>query len=324
MNYESPVLIISIGRGTLKYGFYVVFVILIIIYSITGARFLTIPNIISILMQASPLLVLGTGLTIVILMGGIDISVGSTAAVAASVGARLFNLGVNSILVIILMPLIGLCIGVFNSIIVNKIKLNPLLTTLAMLFILKGISFHIINAGVVPIIDNILPIIGNGYIGFLPVPVLIFLFFLSAGQLVMSKTSFGRHILAIGTNESAAKQVGINVEKIKFIAYIICGFTAGFAGLMWASRFASANPDLGSGMEFIGVAIVILGGTKLAGGEGSLIPGTLFGALMFLTIENGLVLAKANIYLYPLVRGSVLFIAILVDSLKAGRSWALT
>ena len=319
MNQDNTNFLVKTGRVALKYGFYIVFLVLIIIYSVTGERFLTLANITSILMQAAPLLVLGTGLTIVILMGGIDISVGSTAAIAAAIGARLINRGVDTVLVIILMPLIGLLVGVINGLIISKIKLNPLLTTLSMLFILKGISFHIINAGVVPIIDNILPIIGNGFLGPIPIPVLIFLVFLIIGQLVINRTSFGRNILAIGTNEIAARQVGINVERTQLIAYMICGFTAGFAGLIWASRFASANPDLGAGMEFIGVAIVILGGTKLAGGEGSLIPGTLFGALMLLTIENGLVLAKANIYLYPLVRGSVLFMAVLVDSLKSRR-----
>ncbi len=300
-----------------SYSFYLIFLILIITYTIINPFFLSIQNIFSILNQASPLLILGTGLTIVILMGGIDLSVGSIAGVAAAICARLINRGMNPILVICLTPLIGIVIGSINGFLITKLKINPFLTTLSMLFILKGAMLHLVFGGVVPVTNKILSSIGTGYIGgVFPITIIIFLVFIIGGQILVRFTSFGRNILAIGLNEVAARQAGVLINKTKFIAYIVCGFCASFAGLIWASRFGGANNNIGVGVEFIGVAIVVLGGTRLSGGEGSIIPGTLIGALLLLSIENGLVLMKANIYIYPLVRGAVLFLAVFVDSLK--------
>jgi ribose transport system permease protein len=324
MNQDYANVIRRTGRAVLNYGFYIVFVILVISYFIISPRFLSLANISSILIQASPLLVLGTGLTIVILIGGIDLSVGSTASLAAAVGAVMINRGYNPVLAIMIMPLIGLVVGVVNGLIITRVGLNPLLTTLAMLFVLRGMSLHVMNGGNVPVISRLLDFFGTGYLGPIPVAIMIFLVFTIFAQIVIKRTSFGRHILAIGTNEVAARQAGIAVRRTKFITYVICGFTAGFAGLIWASRFGSANPNIGTGMEFIGVTIVVIGGTSLAGGEGSIIPGTLFGALLLLIIENGLNLAHADIYFYPLVRGLVLFLAVLIDSIKNTRTWSLT
>ncbi len=306
------------SRILLSYGFYVAFVLLIIVYTITGSRFLSLTNLLNILIQASPLLILCTGLTLTILMGGIDVSVGSTAGAAAGVGILLINRGIDPVIAMIIMLLVGLSVGAFNGLIIVKVGLNPLITTLAMLFILKGVSYYFMGIGAQKYPnDRTLAFLANGYLGPIPVTILIFLIFIIIGQLVVSRTIFGRHIMAIGANEEAARLTGIVIGKTKFFAYLICGFTAGFAGLMWASRFGGTNPGLGAGMEFVAVSVVILGGTKLAGGEGSIIPGTLFGALMILMIENGLILSNANIYLFPVVRGGVLFLAILVDSIKA-------
>jgi ribose transport system permease protein len=139
------------------------------------------------------------------------------------------------------------------------------------------------------------------------------------GQIVLSKTTFGRHLFAVGSNEKGARVSGLNVRRIQFFAYVLCGFTAALGGLMWFSRSAAVDPALGLGAEFVAVTVVVLGGTSMAGGEGSIIPGTLFGALMLMMLADGLILVGANPYLYPVVQGCVMLIAMFADAQRVKR-----
>ncbi|MCD4672646.1 MAG: ABC transporter permease [Anaerolineaceae bacterium] len=305
----------------LNYGFYVIFAFIVFAFSaVVPSKFLALANLRNILIQAMPNIIIGTGLTMVIIMGGIDISVGSIAFIGASVAVELIDNDIMGIYPAFFIALvIGVVVGCINGLIITRLRVNPLITTLAMMFVLRGLGQYVINNSEIMIHDDRIYSLGAGYFG--PIPTAIFWggIVMIIGQIILSKTSFGRHLFAVGSNEKGAQISGLNVRRIKFFAYVICGFTAALGGLMWFSRSASVNPGLGQGAEFVVVTVVVLGGTSMAGGEGSIIPGSLFGALMLMTLEDGLILVGANPYLYPVVRGGVMLLAVFADSLRVKR-----
>lgn len=302
----------------LNYGFYVIFTFVFLIFAVAvPSKFLALTNLRNIMIQSMPIAIIGVGLTFVIIMGGIDISVGSIAFIGASVAVELIDNDIMDIYPAFLIAIaIGIIVGSINGLIITRLRVNPLITTLAMMFVLRGLGQYVINNSEIMIHDDRIYSFGAGYFG--PIPTAIFWgsIVMILGQVILSKTSFGRHLFAIGCNEKGASISGLNVKRIQFFAYVLCGFTSALGGLMWFSRSAAVHPGLGLGAEFVVVTIVVLGGTSMAGGEGSVIPGTLFGALMLMTLEDGLILMGANPYLYPVVRGCVMLLAVFADALR--------
>ena len=301
-----------------RYGFYLLFVLLFLFFSFaTSGNFSRLINIRNIIVQAMPMAILCTGLTMVMIMGGIDISVGSVAFVSASTSVVLIYNGIMGIMPAFLIGLLaGTFVGLVNGIAITRLRVNPLITTLAMMFMMRGVGQYLINNSQLMIHDKAIHNFGAGMIG--PIPSAIFwgAVILGGGQVLLSKTAFGRYIFAIGSNEKGASVSVINVKLIKLIAYIISALIAAIGGLMLFSRSGAVAPGLGLGAEFTAVTIVVLGGTSMAGGEGSIIPATLFGALMLTMVENGLVLLGANPYLYPVVRGGVMLLAMYADAVR--------
>jgi ribose/xylose/arabinose/galactoside ABC-type transport system permease subunit len=213
------------------------------------------------------------------------------------------------------MLVVGTSIGVINGLIVRKFNIYPLITTLGILFAGRGLGQYLIQGGVKVLPKEII-FFGNGKIFGIPIPIIIAVFFLIVGQFVLTKTSFGRQVVAIGDNEQAASKSGIMVGKIKMIVYIISGFSAAISGLVLSAQVSSVYPNTAKDLEFTVLVSLVVGGVSLFGAKGSVFPGAFIGVMFLTTIFNGLVIANASPYLFPVIKGVVIFLAILVDTIK--------
>lgn len=304
----------------LNYGFYAIFALVFAIFAVAEpTKFLAYNNLRNIVIQAMPIAVVGTGLAFVIIMGDIDISVGSAAFISVAVAVELIHNNILGILPAFGVALvIGISVGCVNGLLITRLRVNGLITTLAMMFVLRGLGQYLINNSEIMIQDERIYALGAGYLGPIPTAVLCGSLVMIMGQLTLRKTAFGRHLFAIGSNEKGALISGLNVQRTRLLAYVVCGFTAAIGGLLWFSRSAAVDPALGQGAEFVAVTVVVLGGTSLAGGEGSVIPGTLFGALILTMLEDGLIVMGADPYLFSVVRGGVMLVAMFADAVRIG------
>lgn len=302
-------------KTLLSYGFYLVFGVMLIVYTLAAKNFLTPGNLLQVLMDSSASMVICAGLTFVILTGALDLSVGSVAFVAATVCAMLMKSGAPIWIAVLAAILTGGLLGSINGSLITKLKMNPMLTTLGMMIGLRGLALQLTN-GMQIYIPKPLKQFGMQVIGVLPLIVLLGLIMLLLAQLVLNRTKFGRYVIAIGCGEKAAAKVGINVSLNKFLIFAISGTCAGLGGIVSMINMGAVQPYLGKGMEFTTVAAIVLGGTSLFGGKGSFIPGTLMGVLMLSLIENGLGLMGASPFIYPFVRGLIIFVSMYADSLK--------
>lgn len=299
-----------------SYGFFIVLVLVFVIYSLATPSFLTVANVANILHHSSALLVIASGLTLVIMTGSLDISVGSVAFVSAAAGVALVSAyNLPTLVGILVIVLIGLGIGCVNGFLVTVAKINPLITTLGMMIALRGAGLHILG-GAQKYIPDALRNFANIKIGPLFIDTIIALTFAVVLHIVLTRTTFGRHLAAIGNSADIASRIGIKVNRTMFLAFVLSGFLASVGGIISIMVIGNVNTYVGQQLEFIAVAAVVMGGTSLFGGEGSVIPGTLMGVITLIVIENGLNLIGASSFIYPFVRGIIIFSAMYADSLK--------
>jgi ribose/xylose/arabinose/galactoside ABC-type transport system permease subunit len=304
------------GNFIASYGFYIIFLFVIIIYSILSPNFFTIGNLLTILLHSIPLILIAAGLTFVIITGNLDISVGSIAFVSSAVStvlAHKLQLGVLPV-VLISLAVAAFC-GIVNGLIVVKIGINPLIVTLGMMISIRGVALLVTQGNQWEVVEGI-RIFGTASIGPLYIQVIAGFVILILLQLMLGRTAFGKHVFAIGCDEYSARVVGIPVDGIKIRLFVLSGLFGGVAGLFIVSQGGSVHMNIGQGMEFVAIAAIVIGGTSLFGGTGSIIPGTMFGAITLTLIENGLVYIGASPYVYPFVRGVIIFIAMYVDSFR--------
>jgi len=288
-------------------------ILLVIVLSFLSEYFLTIPNLLNIVRQVSIIAVVSFGMTMVILTGGIDLSVGSLLAFSGAISAgMLVNSGLNVFLAIIIGLAAGTALGLFNGIAVAKAKLPAFIVTLAMMTIARG--FTLIYTGGRPIsgFGDTFRFFGAGYLAGIPIPVVIMILLLILIYILLSKTPLGRYIYAIGGNEKATKLSGINTERIKIAVYALNGFLAAVSGIILTSRLNSAQPMAGEGYELDAIAAVVLGGTSLAGGSGGVI-GTIIGALIIAVLNNGLNLLNVSSFYQLVAKGGVILLAVFLD-----------
>ena len=184
-----------------------------------------------------------------------------------------------------------------------------------MLFVGRGFGLWLTKTRAMNMPDAVIEIGAAKLVG-IPVPVLVFALVCIAAHVVLTRTRFGRQVYAVGNDPEVARKAGINVSRVLFIVYVICGFCAALSGLVSLTQTGAVSPTFGDKKEFTAIAAAVLGGTSLFGGRGSVFPGTVLGAVLIQTVENGLVIMNANVYIYPLVTSSIIFIAVLVDSLR--------
>ena len=258
----------------------------------------------------------------VIILGGIELSVGSVIALSGCVAAGAvvyFHLPI--VVGFILAILVGALVGVFNGFVICKTDIPPFIVTLASMNIAKGIALVITGGAPIRCMEPLFKWPGAGYIGPFPVPAVLMIIIFIIAVFMVNRTQLGRHIYAVGGNAQAAKFSGINVEKVKFIVYTYTGIMAGIAGVIIASRLYSGQPTAGDGAEMDAIAAVVVGGTSMSGGSGTL-GGTLIGVLIIGILNNGLNLMGVDSNWQYIVKGLVILLAVYVDwvrNKKAGR-----
>lgn len=303
-------------HGTVTLGLAII--LLSVVLAFTTEGFFSTYNLINVLRQISltSLMAIGFGMTVI--SGGMDISMGNVAALTGMTVAGLIAImNVNVGLSIVIALALGIFIGLINGVIIAFLGVPPFIATLAMMFITQGITFESTKG--YPIYEGLTKrflFIGQGYIGRLPVPVLIMVVMFIAAHLFLKNAILGQHIYAVGGNEEAARVNGVNVKRVKMTAFGLSGFFAALTGVVMTSRLGSGQPAA-AGMDFFLTAATaaILGGTALSGGEGNML-GILFGALFLGIINNGLTLLKVSSYFQWIVTGILLIIAIVWNSLE--------
>ena len=296
--------------------------IFLTVFPTTRSTFLTPKNMFNILRQNASNLFLATGMTMVIILGGIDLSVGSVIALSGVVAAGcVVNFGLPEVVGFIAAIAVGALVGLFNGFIICKTDIPPFIVTLASMNITKGIALVLTGGAPIRCMTDAFKFPGAGYVGPVPTPVILMFVIFVIAALMINKTQLGRHIYAVGGNVQAAKFSGINVQKVKFIVYSYTGLMAGIAGVIIASRLYSGQPTAGDGAEMDAIASVVVGGTSMSGGSGR-IGGTLIGVLIIGVLNNGLNLMGVDSNFQYIVKGFVILLAVYVDFLrnkKAGR-----
>lgn len=299
-----------------KYKSIIGLVIFSIIISILNPRFMTVSNLLNILRQTSINSIIAAGMTFVILTGGIDLSVGSTLALTGAVSAWMIMSGANPVVAFAVALGLGALIGVFNGLVISKGKVQPFIATLAIMTIARG--FTLVFTDGKPISTGyeanaeMFNKIGTGYFLGVPIPIYVMIIVFGLGYYLLKHTRLGRRIYALGGNEEATALSGINVNKVKLAVYGMSGMLAALAGVIITARLSSAQPTAGSGYELDAIAAVVLGGTSLAGGVGSVL-GTVVGALIIGVLNNSLNLMNVSSYYQLLAKGVVILVAVLID-----------
>ena len=278
-------------------------------------RFLEVSNFRTVALQSSIRAVMAVGMTLVIISGGIDLSVGSVLAASGITAALCMQSGMPVGWAIVVALLLGSAIGAFNGSLVAYIKIPPFIVTLAMLSIARGYAMLVTGSESVFGYAESFNCVGQGFVLGIPVPVLIMVGVFAAGYVVLQHTRFGRHVYAIGGNAEAARLAGVPVRRTLVLVYCINGLLAALAGLINAGRLGSGEPTTGEGIELHVIAAVVLGGTSLMGGEGSLL-GTFIGAFVIGFLRNGLVLLRVDPYWQLVVIGGVILAAVAVNQLR--------
>lgn len=287
------------------------------IVAVMSKSFLTTANILNVLRQLFSNCNLALGMCLVILTGGIDLSVGAVMALSGTLCAGMIANGTLSVPVAILMGLaLGVMVGIINGMLISKLGIAPFVVTLATQQICRGLIYVYADGLPIRCMNDTFNFLGNGYVGPIPITIIYSLLFVVIFWLLLSRSQLGRHIYAVGGNITAARFSGINVDKVRIIVYSISAFMAAFAGIIYCARMYSGQPTLGNGDETDAIAAVVLGGTSMSGGVGK-IGGTVIGILIIAVLSNALNLLKINSFWQLVAKGVVILIAVCIDNLKS-------
>ncbi|MGL5412382.1 ABC transporter permease [Cetobacterium sp.] len=287
-------------------------IIMMIFFSIFSEYFFTTTNLLTIALQTSVIGIIAIGQTVVIVTGGIDLSVGSIVAFSGVTAGLLVERGVPLIPALILGVLIGAGVGILNGALISKANLPPFIATLGMMMVLRGLTLALTNGMPISSFDDSFVYLAGGSVFGIPNPVIYFISLGLIFNFILKRTVLGKDIYAIGSNEEAARLSGVNVVKTKLMVYGFCGFLSGISGIILASRLISAQPTEGAGYELDAVAAVVIGGASLSGGKGNII-GTIIGAFIMSTLRNGLNMMNVSGFWQQFVVGIVLLLAVYVD-----------
>ncbi|WP_443092524.1 ribose ABC transporter permease [Basfia succiniciproducens] len=307
----------QLGKFLLEQRSIVALLILIAIVSFINPDFFTIDNILNILRQTSVNAIIAVGMTFVILIAGIDLSVGSVLALTGAVAATMVGSELSMLLVIPVTLLLGTLLGGISGVIVAKGKVQAFIATLVTMTLLRGVTMiytdgRPIGTGFSDAADSF-AYLGTGYLFGIPVPIWLMAIVFAVAWYVLKHMRIGRYIYALGGNESATQLSGINVNKIKIFVFAVSGFLSALAGLIVTSRLSSAQPTAGVSYELDAIAAVVVGGTSLMGGKGRVM-GTLIGALIIGFLNNALNLLDISSYYQMIAKALVILVAVLADN----------
>lgn len=289
--------------------------ILVVFFSSVSPYFMTYNNLLNILLASSVLGIIAVAMTFVIISGGIDLSVGSVVALTGVVVVKIYTATESVWLGILGGLAIGLVVGLLNGFLITYIRINALITTLGMMSIVRGLAFILSGGHTGTIADSGFAKLGRGYIAGIPIPVIVMVIVFILAYVVLKFTIFGRTVYAIGGNEVASRLAAIKVRKNQMIIYLFAGLAAVLGSLILTSQLAAGAPQASTGIELSVIAAVILGGSSLNGGKGTMI-GTFLGVMILGTLNNGLVLMNVSSYYQDVARGLVLLIAVASDQVK--------
>jgi ribose/xylose/arabinose/galactoside ABC-type transport system permease subunit len=297
----------------------VLFVAVFVLFGLLSSNFFRFATFEIIVQQAAITGILAVGITFVLLTAGIDLSVGSAMYLAAVVMAELLGAGSGILPALAICVLVGAAIGVVNAVLVTRLRIVAFIATLAMLFIARGVGVSITESRAVDFPEAVADL-GSARLGTplwdVPVTVLIFLVVVLVAHVVLTRTTFGRQLYAVGNDPEGAVQAGLRRDRIVAGAYVICSLCAGLAALVAAGQLGNASPGFGEQKEFDAIAAAVLGGTSLFGGRGNVLPGTVVGALLIQTVAVGLVFTGVDIYYLDMVTALTIFVAVLLDAIR--------
>ncbi|OBQ92508.1 ABC transporter permease [Mesorhizobium sp. M4A.F.Ca.ET.050.02.1.1] len=305
------------GEVIRQFSIVLVFFLIVAFFAFANQYFMTWPNWLNLVRQSSINGILAIGVTFVILTKGIDLSVGSVMAIAGMIAASLVTeTNEHFVLLGILAGLaVGAGLGLVNGVLVAAVKVPPFVVTLGMLSVARGLTLIFSDGRPIPNLSDAFKWIGSGQIIHIPVPIIILFVVFLGGWTALNYTTFGRYVYAVGGNEKAARTSGISTKVVVGATYAISGLLAGLAGLVLTARTTAALPQAGIGYELDAIAAVVIGGTSLAGGRGSLL-GTLIGALIIGTINNGMDLMGVSSYYQQVLKGTIIVVAVIADQFR--------
>lgn len=295
-------------------------IVVFLFLSFASDRFLTADNLFNIGAQTAVVAVIAIGMTLVIITAGIDLSVGSVAALAGVMGAVMMaNLGLPVPVAVLGGTLVGAACGLVNGLLISITGLNPFIATLGMLSVARGLVYIFTDAQSVFGLPDSFRLLGQGVLaGGVPIPIIIILVVAVAGYVVLSRTRLGRYAYAMGSNLEAARLSGIPISRYLTSVYVISGALAGFGGMIAMSRVNSGQPNYGIGLELDVIAAAVIGGASLFGGQGTVL-GTLIGAFLIALIRNGAVLLNVNTFYQQVIIGVIIWLAVLWDQYRRRR-----
>jgi ribose transport system permease protein len=310
---------------TREFGVFLALVALLVIMRFLTPYFWKADNIFNVLRGMSTIGIMAIGQTMIIITGGIDLSVGSVLAASAMLTARLMYVGVVPPWIAVLIGIsFGTLLGAINGLLVTRVKVSPFITTLGMLSIARGLAYLLASglqgtvASNVPMRDESVNFLGNGYIGPVPFPVIEMFVLVLVFSLFLRSTVLGRQIYAVGSNEQAARLSGVPVNLVKLFVYTVTGALAALAGIMTAGLLETSATNAGTGSELDVIAAVVIGGASLAGGEGTII-GSIIGAAIMAVLRNAFVLLQFPIYMQTISIGLVIILAVAIDQIRRRR-----
>jgi len=290
------------------------FVLVCVFFTLTTDAFLTAPNLLNLLRQSAPLLIVAVAMTFVITTGGIDLSVGSTLGLVNALAAISLAAGLPWPLVVVLMLLLGAGIGATNGFFIAFEGIPAFIVTLAGLSAIRGFALLLTEGYSVPIASDLFFVeIGRGWLLGIPFPAIIAIVAAVVGFIALAHTRFGRYVTGVGANAEAVRRAGINVRIVRLWAYVLTGTAAALAGLVIAARLGSGSSNAGVMFELEVIAAVVLGGTNLFGGRGTIV-GTVLGALTIAVISNGLILSHISPFFTQIVTGAIILLAIWLNT----------
>ncbi len=315
-----------------QYSIVAILIIVSVMFASASRSFLTAGNLTNILLQAAATSIAAIGMTFVIILAEVDISIGSLMSLAMTVGwmAGVIpgDIGGEAPVTAWIYPVgaaTGALLGVVNALLINRLRISAFIATLATMFAFRGIAWKLVGSSDMPFSDSAVLVLGRSQFLGIGAPVYLMVVVAALAALLLNRMPIGRYIFAIGGSTPSAVETGLPIERARIVAYGLSGLCCAIAGLITIGRVGVLQAGLGIGFEFTVIAAVVLGGTSMLGGRGSII-GSILGAVLLVVIDNGLNLLNASVYIYDVVKGVILVVSVMVDVFlfaRIGRSYAI-